>query len=117
MWRRWRRSRGWWSRKALVQMPLWLALVLVVVKVLVQRVQRRAAPGAGLLSVSLAHVQLAHSDEAGGGGEEQGEGCEGDHGGPAVVEEVEEERRDKGREHQGYLAARYWVSILVQLDQ
>ena len=102
MWRGWRRSRGWWSRAVLDQMPLWLALVLVVVKVLVQIGQRPAAPGAGLLSVSLAHVQLALSDEAGGGGEEQGEGCEGDHGGPAVVEEVEEERREKGREPQGY---------------
>ena len=102
MWRRWRRRRGWWSKAALVQMSLWLSLVLMVVKVLVQRGQRRAAPGAGLLSVSLAHVQLALGDEAGGGGEEQGEGCEGDHGGMAVVEEVEEERREKGREHQGY---------------
>ena len=97
MWRRWRRWRGWWSRAALVQMPLWLAVVLVVVKGLVQRGQRRATPGAGLLSASLAHVQLALCDEAGDRGEEQGEGCKGDHGGTAVVEEVEEERREKGR--------------------
>ena len=99
MWRRWRR-RGWWSKATLVQMSLRLALVLVVVKVLVQRGQRRAAPGAGLLSVSLAHIQLALADEAGVGGKEQGKGCEGGHG--SVVEEVEEERREKRREHQGY---------------
>ena len=63
--------------------------------VLVQMGQRRAASGAGLLSASLADVQLALGDEAGGSGEEQGEGG---HGGKA--EEVE--RREKGREHQDY---------------
>ena len=83
-------------------MPLWLAvelanLVLVMMKVVVQKRQRQAAPGAGLLSASLAHVQLALGDEAGGGGEEQGEGG---HGGTA--EEVEVERKKKGREHQDY---------------
>ena len=97
MWRRWRRWRGWWSRAALVQMPLWLAVVLVVVKGLVQRGQRRATPGAGLLSASLAHVQLALGDEAGSGGEGQGEGGHG-----STAEEVEVERRKKGREHQDY---------------
>ena len=68
-----------------------------MVLVLVQMGQRRASPGAVLLSASLAHVQLALGDEAGGGGEEQGEGG---HGGTA--EEVEVERRKKGREHQDY---------------
>ena len=83
-------------------MSLWLAVVLVEVKVLVQRGQRRAASGAGLLSVSFAHVQLALGDEAGGESKEQGERCEGDHGCMVVVEEVEEEMKKKGREHQGY---------------
>ena len=74
-------------------------MVLVVVKMLMKRGQRQAAPGSGLPSASLAHNQLALCDEAGDAGEEQGEGG---HGGTAVVEEVEEERREKGREHQGH---------------
>ena len=90
------------KRATLVPMPLWLAVVSVVVKVLVKRGQRLAAPGAGLLSASLAHVQLALCDEAGGGGQEQGEGGEGGHGDMAIGEEVEEEKREEGREHQGY---------------
>ena len=65
------------KRATLVQMPLRLAVVSVVVKVLVKRGQRLAAPGAGLLSASLAHVQLVLYDEAGGCGEEQGEGGNG----------------------------------------
>ena len=69
----------------------------MLVMMLVQMGLRRASPGAVLLSASLAHVQLALCDEAGDRGEEQGEGCKGDHGGTAVVEEVEEERREKGR--------------------
>ena len=56
-------------------MPLWLAvelanLALVVMKVVVQKRQRQAAPGAGLLSASLTHVQLALYDKAGGEGGE-----------------------------------------------
>ena len=70
-------------------------MVLVLAMLLVQMGQRRVSPGAVLLSASLAHVQLALGDEAGGGGEEQGEGG---HGGTA--EEVE--RSKKGREHQDY---------------
>ena len=64
-WRRWRgrflerRWKGWWSRAAVVQMPLWLLVMLVVVKALVARGQRQAPLGAGLLFFSLAHVQLA----------------------------------------------------------
>ena len=49
----------------------------------------------GLLSASLADVQLALGDEAGGGGEEQGEGGHG-----STAEKVE--RRKKGKEHQDY---------------
>ena len=71
-------------------------MVLVLVMVLVQMGRMQAFPGEVLLSASLAHVQLALGDEAGGGGEEQDE--EG-HGGTA--EEVEVERREKGREHKG----------------
>ena len=72
-------------------------MVLVLAMLLVQMGQRRASPGAGLLSASLAHVQLALGDEAGSGGEGQGEGGHG-----STAEEVEVERRKKGREHQDY---------------
>ena len=69
---------------------------LVVVKVLMQR--RRAAPGAGLLSASLAHAPLVLGDEGSGGGREQGEEAEGCHDGTAVREERKGARK-KGKEH------------------
>ena len=87
---------------ALVQMPQWREVVLVVVQVLVWRKQQRAAPGAGQLAASHVHAQLVLGDE--GGGEEQGEEGKSGHGNMAMREEGREERGGKGewREHQGY---------------